>query len=166
MKKETTIYDIAKELKISASTVSRGLRNSEEVKKRTATLIAKKAKEMGYRPNNFAANLRNKYTDAIGVIVPKLSSHFIASALAGMECVAHGNKYNLIIAQSLEKYEKEKEIVSAMFANRVDGVLLSLASDTRDLRHLSPFLRTQTPVILFDRGANSEDISSITIDNY
>ena len=85
MKKETTIYDIAKELKISASTVSRGLRNSEEVKKRTATLIAKKAKEMGYRPNNFAANLRNKYTDAIGVIVPKLSSHFIASALAGME---------------------------------------------------------------------------------
>lgn len=166
MKKETTIYDIAKELKISASTVSRGLRNSEEVKKRTANLIAKKAKEMGYRPNNFAANLRTKHTDAIGVIVPKLSSHFIASALAGMECVAHENRYNLIIAQSLEKYEKEKETVSAMFANRVDGLLLSLASDTKDLRHLTPFLRAQTPVILFDRAADSENISSITIDNY
>lgn len=166
MKKETTIYDIAKELKISASTVSRGLRNSEEVKKRTAALIAKKAKEMGYRPNNFAVNLRNKHTDTIGVIVPKLSSHFIASALAGMESVANENKYNLIIAQSQEKHEREKEAVSAMFTSRVDGILLSLAADTSDLRHLIPFLRAQTPVMLFDRGGDSEDISSVTIDNY
>ncbi len=121
---------------------------------------------MGYRPNNFAVNLRNKHTDTIGVIVPKLSSHFIASVLAGMEGVAHENRYNLIIAQSLEKYEKEKESVTAMFANRVDGLLLSLASDTKDLGHLTPFLRAQTPVIFFDRAADSENISSITIDNY
>jgi LacI family transcriptional regulator len=167
MKKEITIYDIARELKISAATVSRGLRKNGEVNKKTVKVILKKAKDMGYRPNKFATSLRKKSTNTLGVIVPKLlNSHFIASVLAGMECVASERKYNLIIAQSLEKYENERENAMTMFSSRVDGLLLSLAADTKSLDHLAPFLQRKIPVLLFDRGENSESVSLVTIDNF
>src|SRR5919107_1046216 len=100
--KEITIYDIARELNISPATVSRGLNDHQAVNKNTKKKIFNMAKEMGYRSNTFASNLRRQRTNTIGVIVPRLNSNFMSSVIAGMEKVANDAGYNLIISQSLE----------------------------------------------------------------
>src|ERR1700741_5637389 len=94
--KEITIYDIAKHLNISATTVSRGLKNHPAINKNTRKKIAEAARELGYRSNTFASSLRSKRTYTIGVIVPRLNSYFVASVLAGMEDAANREGYNLI----------------------------------------------------------------------
>src|SRR5512146_2940633 len=100
--KEVTIYDIAKKLKISPATVSRGLQDHPAISKKTKKKIFELAHKIGYRSNHFARNLRNQKTDTIGVIVPRLNSHFMSSVIAGIEHVANKEGYNLIISQSSE----------------------------------------------------------------
>jgi LacI family transcriptional regulator len=166
MPKEITIYDLAKALNLSAATVSRGLNKNENVNSRTAERILAKAAEMGYRPNNFASNLRNMKTQTVGVIVPRLNSNFMSSAIAGMEIVASKENYKLIIAQSLESFEKEKDNVRIMYNNRVDGLLISLAYNTKNIFHLQPFFSKKIPVVFFDRAFASDENLSVVIDNY
>src|SRR5258705_9186185 len=105
--KEITIYDIAKHLNISATTVSRGLKDHPTINKNTRKKINEAARELGYRSNTFASSLRSKRTHTIGVIVPRLNSNFMSSVLSGMEDAASREGYNLIISQSLERTEKE-----------------------------------------------------------
>lgn len=164
--KEVTIYDIARELNISATTVSRGLKGHPTINKNTRKKIAEKAKEMGYSPNAFAGSLRSKRTNTIGVIVPRLNSYFMSSALAGMENIANKHGYNLIISQSLENAKKEIENAHTMFNRRVDGLLISLAYNTENIDHLLPFVNKNIPVIFFDRVFNNEQFTGIVIDNY
>src|ERR1700712_759213 len=150
-KKEATIYDIAKSLNISATTVSRGLKDHPTINKNTRKKIFAKAKELGYSSNQFASSLRSKKTHTIGVLVPRLNSYFMSSALAGMEGAARKRGYNLIISQSLEKEENEKENAQTMFNKRVDGLLVSLSFDTKDSGHFSAFFTKGTPIVFFDR---------------
>ncbi|HEY0680560.1 MAG TPA: LacI family DNA-binding transcriptional regulator [Chitinophagaceae bacterium] len=164
--KEITIYDIARHLKISATTVSRGLKDHPAINKNTRKKIAEAARELGYRSNTFASSLRSKKTHTIGVIVPRLNSYFVASVLSGMEDVASREEYNLIISQSLESSEKEVANARTMFNKRVDGLLISLAYDTEDIRHLEPFFNKGIPVVFFDRVHPGIDSTSIVIDNY
>ncbi|MGZ5135331.1 MAG: LacI family DNA-binding transcriptional regulator, partial [Flavitalea sp.] len=93
--KETTIYDIAKKLNISVATVSRALQDDPVVSKKTKKRIAEMAEEMGYRSNHFARNLRSQKTKTIGVIVPRLDSHFMSTVISGIENVANKEEYNL-----------------------------------------------------------------------
>jgi LacI family transcriptional regulator len=164
--KEITIYDIAKFLNISATTVSRGLKDHPAINKNTRKKIAEAAKHLGYRSNTFASSLRSKKTNTIGVIVPRLNSHFMSSALAGMEDAASKENYNLIISQSLENAEKEIANAHTMFNNRVDGLLASLAYDTENIDHFAPFFKKGIPVVFFDRIYPHSDSTSIIIDNY
>jgi LacI family transcriptional regulator len=164
--KEITIYDIAKHLNISATTVSRGLKNHPAINKNTRKKIAEAAHELGYRSNLFASSLRSKRTHTIGVIVPRLNSNFMSSVLAGMEDAASREHYNLIITQSLEKREKEKANAHTMFNKRVDGLLISLAYDTENISHLQPFFNKGIPVVFFDRTYPHSESTSIVIDNF
>ncbi|HEX7845136.1 MAG TPA: LacI family DNA-binding transcriptional regulator [Chitinophagaceae bacterium] len=164
--KEITIYDIAKHLNISATTVSRGLKDHPAINKNTRKKIADAAKELGYRSNTFASSLRSKKTHTIGVIVPRLNSYFVASVLSGMEDVASKQGYNLIISQSLESAEKEVLNARTMFNKRVDGLLVSLAYDTKDIQHLEPFFKKTIPVVFFDRIYLHDESTSIIIDNF
>jgi len=164
--KEITIYDIAKHLNISATTVSRGLKNHPAINKNTRKKIADAAKELGYRSNTFASSLRSNRTNTIGVIVPRLNSNFMSSVLAGMEDAASRENYNLIITQSLEKREKEKANAHTMFNKRVDGLLISLAYDTENISHLQPFFTKGIPVVFFDRTYPHSESVSIVIDNF
>ncbi len=164
--KEITIYDIAKHLNISATTVSRGLKNHPTINKNTRRKIADAAKELGYRSNTFASSLRSKRTQTIGVIVPRLNSNFMSSVLAGMEDAASREHYNLIITQSLEKREKEKANAHTMYNKRVDGLLISLAYDTENISHLHPFFAKGIPVVFFDRTYNHSESTSVLIDNF
>ena len=164
--KEITIYDIAKHLNISATTVSRGLKNHPTINKNTRKKIAEAAKELGYRSNTFASSLRSNRTHTIGVIVPRLNSNFMSSVLAGMEDAASREHYNLIITQSLEKADKEKANAHTMFNKRVDGLLISLAYDTENISHLQPFFSKGIPVVFFDRTYPHNESTSILIDNF
>lgn len=164
--KEITIYDIAKHLSISATTVSRGLKDHPAINKNTRKKIVEAAKQLGYRSNTFASSLRSKKTYTIGVIVPRLNSYFMSSVLAGMEDAASREGYNLIISQSLENAEKEVANAHTMFNKRVDGLLVSLAYDTKDIHHFDPFFKKGIPVVFFDRIYPHIDSTSIVIDNY
>jgi LacI family transcriptional regulator len=163
--KEITIYDIAKKLKISVATVSRALKDDPVVTKKTKKRIIDLAEEMGYRSNQFARNLRNQKTNTIGVIVPRLDSHFMSTVIAGIENVANNQEYNLIISQSAESCLKEMANAKTMFNSRVDGLLVSLAYDTEGLNHFDAFFKRGIPVIFFDRIVEHENCSNISIDN-
>lgn len=166
MNKEITIYDLARELNLSPATVSRGLKNHQAINKNTKKRIVDKAEEMGYRFNTFASNLRKRKTNTIGVIIPRLNSHFVSTAIAAMEKVASDSGYNIIISQSMESMTKEEVNAKTMFDNRVDGLLVSLAYDTINIDHFQRFIKRSIPVIFFDRVHESDDSVSVIIDNY
>src|SRR5215831_3814761 len=164
--KEITIYDIARHLNISATTVSRGLKDHPAINKNTRKKIFDAARHLGYRSNTFASSLRSKKTFTIGIIVPRLNSYFMSSVLAGMEDAANRESYNLIISQSLESSEKEISNAHTMFNKRVDGLFSTLAYATENIDHFEPFFKKGIPVIFFDRIYNHPDSTSVIIDNY
>src|SRR3954467_5262759 len=163
--KEVTIYDLARKLNVSIATVSRALKDDPVVSKKTKKKIFDLAEEMGYRYNHFARNLREQRTYTIGVIVPRLNSYFMSTVIAGMEKVANNTGYNLIIAQSQESVKKEIAGAATMFNSRVDGLLVSLAYDTKDIDHFDALLKKAIPLIFFDRVTELPNCTSIVIDN-
>jgi len=165
-KKEVTIYDIAQKLALSSATVSRGLKNHPAVNKHTLKRVQEAARELGYRPNTFASNLRTQKTNTIGVIVHELNSNFITSVLAGIEKITTEAGYDLIIAHSSESYEKEAANALNLFHKRVDGLIASLSFDTKDLDHFNVFTEKGIPLIFFDRVEESAGNTKVIIDNY
>jgi LacI family transcriptional regulator len=163
--KDVTIYDLARKLNISIATVSRALKDDPVVSKKTRKRIADLAREMGYRSNNFARNLRTQRTNTIGVIIPRINSYFMSAVIAGIENVANSEGYNLIISQSSESAEKETASAHTLFNSRVDGLLVSLAYDTDSLAHFEPFFKKKIPLIFFDRTAELKDSTCILINN-
>ena len=163
--KPVTIYDIAKKLNLAPSTISRGLNGHRSVNQQTQQKIIQTAKEMGYRANTFAINLRNNKTSTIGIIVPRLNSSFMSQVIAGIEKVVNNAGYNLLISQSLEDVQKESINVQTMFDNRVAGLLVSLAENTKDISHFNNIKQQGTPVLFFDRTPSSNDLPVLGIDN-
>lgn len=165
MDKEVTIYDIAKILEISPATVSRALNDHPAINIKTKLLISEKATELGYRSNTFASNLRRRSTNTLGVIVPRLNSHFMSAVLAGMEEEANKSGYNLLISQSLESVKKEIANAKTMFNSRVDGLLVSVAYDTDTFEHFENFIKKGVPILFFDRIIDHPKCSGVVIDN-
>ncbi len=165
MGKRITIYDLATELNVSPGTVSRALNNHPSISDTTKKKIILKARELGYRANQFAANLSNQKSSTIGVIVPKLNSNFMSTVLAGIEKVANKEGYNLIISQSLESWEKEKINTKTLYDSGVDALLVSLAYETEDYGHFDTFLKWKIPLLFFDRVHHLPNCTTILIDN-
>lgn len=165
-KKEVTIYDIAQKLNLSSATVSRGLKDHPAINKNTRKRIQEAAKELGYRHNTFASNLRKQKTNTIGVVVHELNSNFITSVLAGIEKITTLAGYDLIIAHSSESYKKEAANANNLFHKRVDGLIASLAFDTTDLDHYRQFEAKGIPVVFFDRVEENTESTKVIIDNY
>ena len=164
--RDVTIYDVAKALNISPSTVSRGLRDHPHVKNETKKKIKEVAVEMGFQRNKFASSLRKQRTETIGVVVPKLNSYFMATAIAGIEKVTNQHGYGLIISQSQESGMHEISCISTLFNSRVDGILISLAFDTERLDHFEILFNKDIPVVFFDRVAECHNCICVIIDNY
>jgi len=164
--KEITIYDIARLLGISASTVSRGLKNHPGVNIKTRVRIAETAAKLGYRSNSFATSLRKQQTRTIGAIIHELHSEFVILALAGIEKITNNAGYDLIIGHSSETMVKEVANAHNLFNKRVDGVIASLAYDTTNLQHFEPFFRKKIPVVFFDRVEENNDGIQVVIDNF
>ena len=164
--KEITICDIARLLGISASTVSRGLKNHPGVNIKTRVRIAETAAKLGYRSNSFATSLRKQQTRTIGAIIHELHSEFVILALAGIEKITNNAGYDLIIGHSSETMVKEVANAHNLFNKRVDGVIASLAYDTTNLQHFEPFFRKKIPVVFFDRVEENNDGIQVVIDNF
>ncbi len=163
--KEVTIYDIASQLNLSPATVSRALQDHPAVNTQTKKKVLHMAEKIGYRTNLFARNLRNQKTNTLGVIVPRLNSHFMSSVIAGVEHIANKEGYNLLISQSSEVAAKEAANARTLFNNRVDGLLVSLTYDTTDLSHFERFSKKNIPIIFFDRVTEFGTATSVVIDN-
>jgi LacI family transcriptional regulator len=165
-KKDITIYDIAQKLALSSATVSRALQDNPAINKNTRKKIQETAKQLGYRHNTFASSLRKQKTNTIGVIVHELNSNFITSVLAGIEKVTTEAGYDLIIAHSSESFEKEAANALNLFHKRVDGLIASLAFNTKGLDHYRSFEEKGIPMIFFDRVEEKSDSTKVIIDNY
>ncbi len=165
-KGEVTIYDISKALNISASTVSRGLNNSPQVRKELRRKIMLTAQEMGYQHNKFAANLRLKRTRTLGVVIPRIDSHFMSTVISGMEKVAKNAGYQLLISQSEESAALEEANIQALFNSRVDGLLVSLSFETKNQDAFKNVFRKDMPLVFFDRVFLCSNCVSVIIDNY
>ena len=163
---ETTIHDIARKLNLSASTVSRALKDNPVISEPTRILIKRIADEMGYRPNILAANLRTKRTNTIGVIVPLINRHFFSSVISGVEEVAYNQGFAVTISQSNDKIEKEIKIALALFANRVDGLIASIGMETNTFDHLKLFSERKIPIVFFDRVVEEIAAHKIVVDDY
>jgi len=164
--KEVTIYDIAKQLKLSAATISRALNDNTSVKASTRKKINDLAGSLGYRQNVVASSLRLQKTNTIGVIFHELNSYFIISVLAGIEKVATEAKYNLIIVHSAEDANLEIANAGNLFQKRVDGVIASLSFNTQNLNHFKQFESKKIPVVFFDRVFQKSDSAKIIINNF
>ena len=164
--KPITIKDIARELNISVSTVSRALQNHPDISKRTKQLVQEQAKKLNYRPNLMASNLRTSKNTTIGVIIPELDHHFFSSVLSGIEQVADKAGYQVLICQTGEDVNKEIKVVHTLITSRVAGMLIGLSKQTADLRHIKDIAAHGMPYVLYDRPCPSLKCDQVISNDY
>lgn len=160
-----TIKDIAKELNVSISTVSRALANNQLVKASTRKAVQDLAKKYNYTPNFTALSLKNSKTNTIGIIIPQLVHEFFASVIRGIEDVAYSNKYNVIICSSHESYEREVSDSKALINGRIDGLLACMSKDTSKYDHFIEFQDRGIPIVFFDCICEAVDSHKVLIDD-
>lgn len=167
MKKEkTTIRDIARELDITASTVSRALKNSSRISDSTKKAVLKMAEKMNYQPNNIASALRKGKSNIVGVIIPTSDRKFFASVIKGIEQVLSNEGYNLIISQSDDLLSKEQSNVDALLRVQVDGIIASIAKETTDFSHYERIINRGIPLIFFDRVNENMNVNTVISDDF
>ena len=165
-KNQVTIHDIARELNTTASTVSRALQGHPRISESTKKAVKELAKKWKYQPNIVASNLRKGKSNTIGVIVPHINRYFFSSVIAGIEEVANKAGYNIIICQTYEKYDKECSNVKILLNSRVDGILASLAKETKTYEHFEMIKEMGIPLIFFDRVINEMEVSKVILDDF
>ncbi len=163
---EITINDIAKELNISPSTVSRALNDNAKISEATKKKVKAVAEDLGYELNLVASSLSKNKTNVIGVIIPNLGSQFFARALSGIQEVARDNGYNVIISQTNESVQQEIDVTRVMNSARVDGLVCCLTMETKDVSHFNVFVKKGIPVAMFDRVSYAVPGPKIVVDNY
>ena len=168
MKQKITLKKIAQELNVSISTVSKALKNSNEIGVETKERIQAFAKFYNYRPNNIALSLKHRKTKTIGVIIPEVVHYFFAQVIDGIEKVASENGYNVIVALSNESHEKEVINMETLADSLIDGFILSLSKGTmqsQDFHHIDEVMSQGMPVVLFDRIADQIDCDKVVVDD-
>jgi LacI family transcriptional regulator len=161
-----TIKDIAKALNLSTSTVSRALRGSYEISSETKKAVLEYAEKINYRPNPIALSLKERRTRAIGVVVSEIANNFFSQAINGIESIAYNRGYHVIIAQSHESQDREKVNVQHLASRGVDGLLISLSSETVDLTHLKELHEKGMPIVFFDRISDEIETHKVVANNY
>jgi len=160
-----TIKDIAKRLNLSASTVSRALRDLPDVKPDTMKAVKALAKELNYLPNPIAQGLVKKRSYNIGVIIPDFMIHFYAEALSGIYKVANEAGYNVMVCQTNETYKNELKSLRTLVSNRVDGLIIAISKETDHFDHLNSLNLKKTPLVVFNRVSNEIAASKVVFDD-
>jgi DNA-binding LacI/PurR family transcriptional regulator len=162
---QATIRDLALKLNISISTVSRALRNAPDVNPETKKAVHALAKKLNYEPNRVAQSLRIKKTNTIGVVVPEIAMHFFSAAISAIQEYTAKHQYSIMICQSMELLRMEKSNLQMLVSNRVDGLLISLSSQTKSAEHLLPLLTKEIPMVLFDRIDETLNVSKVVVND-
>ncbi|MGN6615563.1 MAG: LacI family DNA-binding transcriptional regulator [Ilyomonas sp.] len=160
-KKLPTIKEIAKQLNISVSTVSRALHNHPSIGLRTKMRVQELAKELNYEPNQIAIFFKQQKTYTIGVVLPNLKEEFFSNAISGIEDVAKQHNYHVFIGQSHDDIETEKQIVAAMKNKHVDGLIISLGKHTKNYDHILSLEKYNIPVVFFDRVPSLANVNKV-----
>jgi len=163
---QVTIKDIARELGISPSTVSRALKDHPDISSETKKAVNALADKLNYQPNIVALSLRQKKTNTIGVIIPELVHFFFSTVISGIEDIANQAGYSVILTQSNESIEREKRDIKALFNSRVDGMLISLSRETTNFDHIESILSKGIPMVFYDRMYTNPNTSKVIVDDY
>ena len=168
MKRKVTLKQIAKELDVSVSTVSKALRDSAEISKDTRDKVQAFAKLYNYRPNNIALSLKNRKSKNIGVIIPEIVHHFFTMVISGIEDVANANGYNVIVTLSNESHDREVLNMEMLASGSIDGFIMSLSKETQekgDYHHLREVVNQGMPLVMFDRVSDEIYCDKVVIDD-
>jgi LacI family transcriptional regulator len=168
MKRKITLKQIARELDVSISTVSKALRNSIEISEDTRQKIQAFAKLYNYRPNNIALSLKNRKTKTIGIIIPEIVHHFFSKVITGIELVANKRGYNVIVGLSNESFDKEVINMQMLANGSIDGFILSIAKETlqqQDYHHFTETINQGMPIVMFDRVVNEILCDKVIVDD-
>ena len=163
--KNATLKDIANELNISITTVSKALKNYTDVSEKTKNSVLKLAEKLNYKPNSFAVNLRTKESKVIGLIVPDIVHHFFSKIVSAVVKEATKNGYMVITLQSYELFANEKKQIEMLLDKRVDGILISLSNETHSLDHLQKVIDSKIPLVVFDKISKLLNCSKVVIND-
>lgn len=168
MRRKVTLKQIAKELDVSISTVSKSLRDSSEISEDTRQKVQAFAKLYNYKPNNIALSLKNRKSKTICIIIPEIIHHFFATVISGVEHVANEKGYNVIVCLSDESFDKEVLNMEMLANGSIDGFIMSLSKETqqkRDFHHITEVINQGMPVVMFDRVTNDILCDKVIIDD-
>jgi LacI family transcriptional regulator len=168
MRRKVTLKQIAKELDVSISTVSKSLKNSTEISEDTRQKVQAFAKLYNYKPNNIALSLKNKKTKTICIIIPEIIHHFFATVISGVEQVANERGYNVLVCLSDESFDKEVINMEMLANGSIDGFIMSLSKETqqkKDFHHIVEVINQGMPVVMFDRITNEILCDKVIIDD-
>ncbi len=164
-----TLKQLAKELNVSISTVSKALNNSEEIGEETVRRVKELAELYNYRPNKVALSLKNNKTKTIGVIIPNILNRFLAKVLFGIEREAAEHGYNIITCISNESLQKEKDSLQLLGNGSVDGFILSVAEESQinnEVEHFKNTIKQGLPIVMFDRVAHDVLCDKVIVDDF
>jgi LacI family transcriptional regulator len=164
--RKVTIVDIAHELDVSPSTVSRALNGIGRMSEQTRQQILDLAKKWGYYPNPHPQRLKNVNTSAIGLIVPELTHHFYSQIIKGVDSVLDDIGYQQIICVSSEEYEKERTAALTLLNASVDGLLVVLSDETNNFDHLKELVNEEIPIVFLDRMCKDIDAPYVMTDDF
>jgi LacI family transcriptional regulator len=160
------INELAKQLNLSKSTVSKALRDSYEISQETKRKVLELAQQLQYVPNPYASSLRRKKSNTIGVVIPEVADSFFSNAIKGIESVARDKGYHVLIYLTYENFEREKAILKDFTSGRVDGVLISVSSETPDTDHIREMMEKKIPLVFFDRVVEGLNTAKITTNDF
>ena len=165
MRQKKTIDDLARELNLSKSTVSRALHDSYQISKETKQKVCSLAEMWGFQLNPQARGLKTHHSFTLGVVVPEIAHKYFSSAISGIQQVVLPAGYNVLIGQSNESAEQECKVVRQLVSSRVDGIIMSLSGQTRYCDYLQNLIDDGFPLIMFDRVSDEVNCSKVIIDH-
>ncbi|WP_057936677.1 LacI family DNA-binding transcriptional regulator [Algoriphagus resistens] len=163
---QATIKDIARELNLSVSTISRALKDYPGINRETKRKVKEVANKLNYRPNAIALSLRKSRSFTIGVIIPEVVHFFFSTVISGIEEIANSRGYNVILSQSNEKLDREISSLETMLTNQIDGVLVSYSKETKSFDHFTRVMDQGFPIVFFDRAPAIPDAVNVMVDDY
>ena len=169
MSHKITLKELAAELNLSISTVSKALKNSYEINEKTIARVQALAKKRNYRPNRMALSLKSNKTMTIGVIIPNILNYFFSKVLLGIEEEANSKGYHIIICLSNNQYQKEADSLQLLSDGSVDGLILSIAKETQVKQrnnHFKKAIEDGYPIVMFDRVSEKIECDKIVVDDY
>jgi LacI family transcriptional regulator len=164
--RQVTIKDIAKELGISPSTVSRALKDHPDISSETKRMVNELANKLKYKPNEIALSLKHSKSNIIGVIIPEIVHYFFSSIISGIDDLAYASDYNVMVAQTNENFEREIQSAQGMLSSRVAGVLVSISKNTKNCDHLVNLEQNGIPVVFFDRVCDTVNLDKVVVDDF